>query len=143
MASTEALLHTVDKQDKQIKSLRQRASEASEVMVGTVFTVAGGPLVAWLDTERPNQEWFGFTEPTLIGAVATIAGMMKWAGQYSHLAQSFGSGVLTVEAYKAMRQRLQRPAGTSGDVGAMGPMRAARPVGLGDMERLWSNMRGL
>lgn len=107
MISTAALLGKVDQQQKTIKTMRERAEEGAEKMAATVFGVAAGPLVAWFDTAHPNSEYFGFSTPMLLGAAATVSGLMGWAGaKYSGILQSFGGGVLTVEAYKAMRARL-------------------------------------
>lgn len=135
MASEGQLLATVDKQDRIIKSLKQKSAEAAEVLAGSVATIAAGPLVAWLDVNRPNKEWFGFTESTLIGGLSMVGGLMKMAGQYSNLLQDFGSGILTVEAYKAMRARMQPAQGSHGETGA------TRPLTARDLEALWSQLR--
>jgi len=147
MPSTEALANTVESQQRTLDRLRKKSSEASEKVAGAVFTIGGGAFSAFLDVERSGEEWFGVSEGTIVGALATTAGLLGWAGAYSHIAESFGSGMLAVEVYKVAKEKLaaakQKEGGSAGYVGAATDRRAfqGRAVSASDLQRMWAGVR--
>lgn len=149
MPSTEALVNTVETQQRRLELLKKKSAEASEKVAGAVFTVGGGLFSAFLEVERPGEEHFGVPEGALVGAAATAAGLLGWVGGYSQIAESFGAGMLAVECYKVAKEKLAEKKKDEGKtagvdyVGARGDVRRlpSRPVSAADLERMWSAIR--
>jgi uncharacterized membrane protein YebE (DUF533 family) len=133
-----------------LDNLKKKSAEASEKVASAVFCVGGGAFAAFLEVERPGEEHIGVSEGTLLGALATTAGLLGWVGAYSQIAESFGSGMLAVEVYKVAKQKLQerknqQPQPGSRGVGASADVRritdGRRAVSAADLERYWANVR--
>ena len=109
MASNEQLQETVVALDSRLERLKKKSSEMAERTAALVFTVGGGLAAGYLDTEFKGKDLFGVPYSTVAGATATVVGLMGWAGNYSKPAEHFGSGVLACEAYKMLRNKMEKP----------------------------------
>lgn len=79
--------------------LREEYNESIQTVTRTVVTGAGAFATAyWMGRNPDRQEILGVSAPLAIGAAATTAALMGWAGDQTEIVEAIGAGALAVYA---------------------------------------------
>ena len=87
-----------EKSQKALTHLRERLKGKTEEAVDMAATVGGGAAAGYIEGKYPDKEFFGINAGLVVGTVATVAGLMGYAGNQSPAVASFGTGMLAYEA---------------------------------------------
>lgn len=90
----------VEKLRSQLKSTRRNSREAIEEAKGKFLTFGLGSAAVggYIDETYPEAEFFGVSGSEALGAVALIAGLTDFAGDYDIEAVASGVGLLAPQA---------------------------------------------
>jgi len=102
------LLDKLDYYRGRVTSIRAKAAEKAEDVLGSAATVTGGIVVGYLDARHYETKPLGLNLG-LVGGLGMMAlGFSGSAGKHSSAALSLGNGMLACEAYKESFARLQK-----------------------------------
>lgn len=83
----------------ELERLREEHAESIASVTRTVMTTGGAFAVAyWMGRNPERTEILGVAAPLAVGAAATTAALMGWAGEQTEMVEAFGAGALAVYA---------------------------------------------
>ena len=112
--SADKLLAAIAQKDKSMKTLREKATAASERTVHTAAVLGGGALGGYMHAEYGDKEYLGLEAQTAAGAVLAIVGIMELAGKQSEIVGKLGEGMLAYDFGRRVAEKRGKTAGVSG-----------------------------
>jgi predicted transcriptional regulator len=88
-----------------LSNLRAKMKEHAEQTVEVAATVGGGAIAGYLGVNYSSWQLAGIDAGMAVGAIATVVGLMGWAGNSSNVIGSLGTGMLAYEAGKKVAEK--------------------------------------
>lgn len=110
----EQALDAVEREKKKNKTLRARAEEATQKVLGKGLVMAGSAGAAVLDAKYPDKKLGGLPLPLLIGAVAEAVDLAGLAGKASSYVGNVGDGMIGSVVYVKVKEKMQQQSSTAG-----------------------------
>lgn len=144
MASNTQLLSELDSVNRRLSNTRKKASDKLEQAVTTAGVVAGGAGAGWVDAKYGDKKIAGVGVNLVVGMGLTAVGLMEWAGRQSNVVGAVGTGMLSYEAGKEVRERTLKSSSSSVQgVGAqqLHGRQQQRPMNVRDLQNAFAGVR--